>query len=310
MCTKHATTYKDGKPTISNFSLEWCQKAEENVTRNLQQTEDCLFLDVFVPRAVFENDTEHRCADHALAPIVVSFGTTPFIYGSKAEIGIGGPSPAVLTQHSAYSDDSCATQHPIVVSINYRLGMFGWLNGKEGTANLGFWDQRLALEWVRQHAQIFGGDRDRITIVGMGSGGGGSAMHQVTAFGGKPNPNPAWYPPDGTTPFQRAIIMSPNWEFTPDFRGTFQKVMDAATNMTGSAISTIKQLKELPTHALMDINRKVVKEAPLNHDMFGPMVAGEFVPKHPGVLLRDKQFDPALKVSPGGPTLALCCIVS
>lgn len=60
--------------------------------------------------------------------------------------------------------------------MNYRLGMFGWFNDKNGTQNLGLWDQRLALEWVREHAQIFGGDPDRITLVGMGSGGGGSIM--------------------------------------------------------------------------------------------------------------------------------------
>lgn len=122
-------------------------------------------------------------------------------------------------------------------------------------------------------------------------------MHQVTAFGGKPNPNHAWYYQNDTTPFQRAIIMSPNWHFTPDFKGTFLAVMNAATNMTGSPISTVAQLKDLHTHTLMDINRKVVKEAPLNHDMFGPIAGGEFTPKHPSALLRDKQIDPDLKVS-------------
>lgn len=91
--------------------------------------------------------------------------------------------------------------------------------------------------------------------------------------------------------------MSPTWHFTPDREGTFKAVMDAATNISGSPISTIGQLKELRSETLIEINRKVIKESPLNHDMFGPVVGGEFAPKHPAVLLRDQKFDPNLKVS-------------
>ncbi|KAM7191559.1 Carboxylesterase family domain containing protein [Naviculisporaceae sp. PSN 640] len=302
MCPKHSTVYdEEGNPSVNEYNLGWCRDAEEKVMSDWRQSEDCLFLDVYVPRGVFENRTEERCADRDLAPVVVNFGTTALVYGSKEAVGMGGPSPAVLTQHSTDPEDEnpCATKYPVVVSINYRLGMFGWFNDKNGTQNLGLWDQRLAMEWVSQHVQVFGGDPDRITLLGMGAGGGGSIMHQLTAFERRPNPNPPWYYKNGSTTFQQAIVMSPTWHFTPDREGTFKAVMDVATNISGSLISTVEQLKGLSTETLLRINRKVVKEAPLNEDVFGPVAGGKFAPEHPAVLLRDGRFDPNVKIIVG-----------
>ena len=49
--------------------------------------------------------------------------------------------------------------------MNYRLGAFGWLSGPtfqaNGTANVGLYDQRFALEWVQEHISKFGGDPNR-----------------------------------------------------------------------------------------------------------------------------------------------------
>ena len=88
------------------------------------------------------------------------------------------------------------------VAINYRLGAFGWLSGptlqSDGTANAGLYDQRLALEWVQKNIHLFGGDANCVTVAGE-SAGGGSIMHQITAFGGL----------KGAAPFQQAILQSP-----------------------------------------------------------------------------------------------------
>lgn len=57
----------------------------------------------------------------------------------------------------------------IFVSINYRLGAFGWLSGpsfesENGTMNVGLLDQHMAIQWVQNHIHLFSGDRDRIYV--------------------------------------------------------------------------------------------------------------------------------------------------
>lgn len=64
----------------------------------------------------------------------------------------------------------------IYVAMNYRIGAFGWLGGPTleaagGTANAGFFDQRLAMEWVQDNIHLFGGDPARVTIQGESAGG-------------------------------------------------------------------------------------------------------------------------------------------
>ena len=58
----------------------------------------------------------------------------------------------------------------IAVSINYRLGILGFLAGSEltieGNINLGLHDQRMALRWVHENIASFGGDPEKVTIFG------------------------------------------------------------------------------------------------------------------------------------------------
>jgi carboxylesterase type B len=55
--------------------------------------------------------------------------------------------------------------------LNYRLIIFGFPSGVEGVdSNVGLRDQRLAIEWVRDNIEKFGGDPDRIVIVGQSAG--------------------------------------------------------------------------------------------------------------------------------------------
>jgi acetylcholinesterase len=71
------------------------------------------------------------------------------------------------------------------------------LEAAGGVSNAGLYDQRLAIEWVAKYAHLFGGDGKDITVI-WESAGGGSIMHQITAFGGKKGVS-----------FQRAIAQSP-----------------------------------------------------------------------------------------------------
>lgn len=84
--------------------------------------------------------------------------------------------------------DSVAQGKPIIfVAVNYRVGGFGFLPGKEiladGSSNLGLLDQRLGLQWVADNIAAFGGDPDKVTIWGE-SAGAISVMDQMLLYNG------------------------------------------------------------------------------------------------------------------------------
>lgn len=77
------------------------------------------------------------------------------------------------------------------MTIQYRLGAYGFLGGSEvstnGVANAGLLDQRAALLWVQRHISKFGGDPTKVTVIG-GSAGGGAAVNQMIMYGGVASP--------------------------------------------------------------------------------------------------------------------------
>ncbi len=73
-----------------------------------------------------------------------------------------------------YIDGMSLTSYGVVmVSINYRVGPFGFLYGDEPSVsgNVGIYDQVLALKWVNNNIEHFGGDPKQITIFGQSYGG-------------------------------------------------------------------------------------------------------------------------------------------
>jgi len=73
---------------------------------------------------------------------------------------------------SCFVNASQIAEKPIIaVSLNYRVGYWGFLSGDalaaEGNTNLGLYDQRLALHWVKENIAAFGGDPDKITVFGQ-----------------------------------------------------------------------------------------------------------------------------------------------
>lgn len=172
--------------------------------------------------------------------------------------------------------------------MNYRLGAFGWLSGptfqENGTANAGLHDQRFAIEWVKKHISKFGGDPERITIFGE-SAGGGSIMHQITAYGGlKP------------VSFQQALPQSPGFFPTVSnhVKETIFKDYLALLNVT-----TIEQARQLPFSALYTANILQVGAAAYGQFVYGPVVDGDFVPALPGELLLHGQYAKDLKLMVG-----------
>ena len=133
--------------------------------------EDCLCLNVTIPR---------RAGSHRGKPVMV------WIHGDGA-IGAG----------SIFDARRLATIGDVmVVTINYRLGIFGAFGhpGLDGSGTFGLQDQQAALRWVSRNAAAFGGDPDNVTVFGESYGGLSTSAHLVA--------------PGSAGLFHRAIIQS------------------------------------------------------------------------------------------------------
>ena len=116
------------------------------VKRELPASEDCLLLNIFAPE---ERDE--------LLPVMI------YIHGGGYFSGASNPFVA---------DALAAYGKVIVVTINYRVSLWGFLNtGDEiATGDYGFYDQHLAIKWVHDHISDFGGDPGSVTLFGESAG--------------------------------------------------------------------------------------------------------------------------------------------
>lgn len=189
----------------------------------------------------------------------------------------GSPVGIVSQSESVPTSSPCV----VYVQINYRLGALGWLAGPSfsssgGTPNAGFHDQRLALEWIQSNIHLFGGDPNRVTIMGA-SAGASSGLHQITAYGGS----------KGKAPFQQAFLESPAFSPTPYNwlqEKSFQKVLTAAN------VTSLADLRGLTSEQAIAVNTKALFNTPYGSTGFGPVVDGFFVPELPTLLLAQGRY--------------------
>ncbi|RXG41620.1 hypothetical protein VDGE_02233 [Verticillium dahliae] len=114
------------------------------------QSEDCLTLNIWAKPTARST--------RAAKPVVV------FFYGGRFAIG-NTNSPFYTGKYFAEAEDV------LVVTVNYRLNIFGFPGIPGQPQNLGLRDQRAAVEWIRDNIKRFGGDPTKITITGQSSGG-------------------------------------------------------------------------------------------------------------------------------------------
>ncbi|THV00539.1 alpha/beta-hydrolase [Dendrothele bispora CBS 962.96] len=198
----------------------------------------------------------------------------------------------------------------IFVSMNYRLNIFGFASSstlrETNDLNVGLKDQRLALEWVKENIHFFGGDPDRVTILGQSSGGLSVAL-QILAYGGSKG-----------APFRSAIMQSSSLQPASTSSIT-QDSFNAIAELTGcgfhdpqNSAESLSCLRNLPMATLLEA-------AETHHnsmfdrtdgDVFLPTIDDDFLPMAPSELARRGMFvkmpvligwtqDDATKFTPG-----------
>src|SRR5580658_7963472 len=203
-------------------------------------SEDCLYLNVWAP------------ATGSRLPVLVYF------YGGGFSAGDGS--------EYRYDGESMARRGIVAVTVNYRLGIFGFFahpdltkeSPHHSSGNYGLLDQHAALEWVQQNIAAFGGDPARVTIAGE-SAGSISVCAQMAS------------------PLSKGLFAGAIGE-SGGLTGNIKPVPLATAEQTGSAIAadlgykSIAELRAIPaTDLLQDVKRA----------RFPTVIDGYFLPEAP-----------------------------
>ncbi|KAH7074546.1 Alpha/Beta hydrolase protein [Paraphoma chrysanthemicola] len=276
--THYSRTGKTGLEDFENATQGF--DYPRNTPQDPRATEDCLFLDLMVPREVFNRRYSKGQRFGRGAAVMVWIHGGGYAAGTKFDTP-----PAGLISRS----QDGGREGIIYVSINYRLGALGWLSGPsfavDGTANAGFYDQRLALEWVRDNIYRFGGDPNRVTVFGE-SAGGGSIAYQIAAYGGERGP----------VPFQRAILESPG--YTPT-TGNLEQEENFREYLSLMNVSTLDEARRLPSSVIQAANELQVRTSRPGSFSFGPAVDGVFVPELLSLLFLHGRFHHSVETMVG-----------
>ena len=177
----------------------------------------------------------------------------------------------------------------IIVTINYRLGVFGFLTTNDDNApgNYGLWDQRLAIQWVKSNIENFGGDPEKICIFGESAGGFSVGFQTMS--------------PLNNGLFQRAIFESGSVQWPSDFE---VRTINVAKKLGQDLNCTETDLSEnRDTRKLIDCLRNVPSSSLLaaqgpasNHkegefslqSKLGPVIDGQLVMGDPMTILHNK----------------------
>ena len=210
-----------------------------------QSSEDCLYLNVWTAA---KSAGEKR-------PVMV------WIYGGGYNTGSGS--------QPMYDGEALARKGAVIVTLNYRLGVFGFFSYPEltresdrrGAANFGVMDAIAALEWVQKNIAQFGGDPKRVTIFGESAGAGLIANLQAA--------------PSAKGLFHRAIGESSAWSTAsishlstlPDAEQAGAKIADSL------GAKSLAELRAKPADAVLKAGRGT-----------GPVVDGWLIREDPGAV--------------------------
>ena len=214
-------------------------------------SEDCLFLNVWTSAA----------SAAARLPVLV------FVHGA----GLTGGSGA----EARYDGEALARKGAVVVTINYRLGPFGWLahpdltreSGRNASGNYGLMDAVASLEWVRANIASFGGDTQRVMVFGESAG-----AFQVAALVASP---------EARGLFQRAIAESGAWMGIS---------MGRMTTRAEAEEASVKMASAMGAASIAELRSKSADEIQQGLRGSGMIVDGAYLPGQPSdIYLQGRQ---------------------
>ena len=144
-----------------------------------ETNEDCLYLNVWSPMGSEDSSKDGADVSEDLRPIVF------WIHGGGYQFGSG-------TLEETNGSTLAVHANAVIVTINYRLNAFGFLNLQSFMesqspndhspiqGNQGLYDQAMALDWIHSNGKQFNGDQSKITLWGQGMGGISISIHLIS----------------------------------------------------------------------------------------------------------------------------------
>ncbi len=233
---------------------------------SFRSSEDCLTINVWTPA--------HQSGEHL--PVLLSIPGGGFEIGGSAA--------------SVYDGDRLASKGVVVVTFNYRLGVFGFLAhpelNKESSqgisGNYGLLDMIAALKWVQRNIAAFGGDPSNVTI--WGESAGASAVSLLLVM------------PDAAGLFHKAIANSA-WCMMYPMQHLHESWTDRpAAEAAGAGMGRLADLRTRSVDEVQKLDRAIVSNGTLGADSIErsaicrPIVDGVVIPDDPAALFAAGKF--------------------
>ncbi|XP_030332164.1 neuroligin-4, X-linked isoform X2 [Strigops habroptila] len=250
--------YLDERSLLNDMLPVWFTANLDTVVTYVQdQSEDCLYLNIYVPT---EDDIHDQ---NSKKPVMV------YIHGGSYMEGTGNMiDGSILASYG----------NVIVITLNYRLGVLGFLSTGDQAAkgNYGLLDQIQALRWIEENIGSFGGDPKRVTIFGSGAGASCVSLLTLSHYS------------EGL--FQKAIIQSgtalSSWavNYQP---AKYTRIL--ADKVGCDMLDTTDLVECLRNKNYKELIQQTITPATY-HIAFGPVIDGDVIPDDPQILMEQGEF--------------------